>query len=59
MRAVEESAEAVVVKKAEETRKERRAEEPAEGDQPTDCGRMARSCPKQHRTSNCGRFLCW
>jgi hypothetical protein len=59
VRAAEESAEAVVVKKAEETRKERRAEEPAEGDQPTDCGRMARSCPKQRRTSNYGRFLCW
>jgi hypothetical protein len=35
VRAVEESAEAVVVKRAVETRKERRAEEPREGHRPT------------------------
>lgn len=46
MRAREESAEAIVVKTAEETRTERRAEEPAEGDQPTHCGRRGAKSPE-------------
>ena len=46
MRAGEESAEAVVVKRAGETRQERRAEEPAEGNQPTDCGACGAKSPE-------------